>query len=82
MKVSEKFKNLPTVWVVIMALGIALGGFFIGNGVYQSLASRTVTVKGLAEMDVVADTAVWNIKFSRRGCNLMLIPIWQKRASF
>jgi hypothetical protein len=70
MKISEKFKNLPTVWVVIMALGIALGGFFIGNGVYKSLASRTVTVKGLAEMDVVADTAVWNIKFSRVGGDL------------
>jgi len=70
MKISEKFKNLPTVWVVIMAFGVALGGFFIGNGVYQSLAARTVTVKGLAEMDVVADTAVWNIKFNRVGGDL------------
>ena len=70
MKISEKLKNLPTFWVVIMAFGIALGGFFIGNGVYQSLAARTVTVKGLAEMDVVADTAVWNIKFSRVGGDL------------
>lgn len=70
MKISEKFKNLPITWVVIMAFGVALGGFFIGNGVYKSLASRTVTVKGLAEMDVVADTAVWNIKFSRVGGDL------------
>lgn len=70
MKVVEKFKNLPTIWVVIIAFGIALGGFFIGHGVYSSLASRTVTVKGLAEMDVVADTAVWNIKFSRVGGDL------------
>lgn len=70
MKISEKIKNLPTLWVAIMAFGVALGGFFIGNGVYQSLASRTVTVKGLAEMDVVADTAVWNIKFNRVGGDL------------
>jgi hypothetical protein len=70
MKISEKLKNLPTIWVAIMAFGVALGGFFIGNGVYQSVASRTVTVKGLAEMDVVADTAVWNIKFSRVGGDL------------
>ena len=70
MKVFEKFKNLPTVWVVILAFGVALGGFFIGDGVYKSLARRTVTVKGLAEMDVVADTAVWNIKFNRVGGDL------------
>ena len=53
-----------------MAFGVALGGFFIGNGVYKSLNRRTVTVKGLAEMDVVADTAVWNIKFNRVGGDL------------
>ena len=58
------------MWVVILSLGIALGGFFIGNGVYKSMARRTVTVKGLAELDVVADTAVWNIKFSRVGGDL------------
>ena len=70
MKIAEKFKNLSIVWVVILACGFALGGFFIGNGVYKSMARRTVTVKGLAEMDVVADTAVWNIKFNRVGGNL------------
>lgn len=70
MKISEKFKNLSIIWVVILACGFALGGFFIGNGVYKSMARRTVTVKGLAEMDVVADTAVWNIKFNRVGGDL------------
>ena len=70
MKISEKFKNLSIVWVAILAFGFALGGFFIGNGVYKSVARRTVTVKGLAEMDVVADTAVWNIKFNRVGGDL------------
>lgn len=73
MKISAKIKNLPTVWVFILAFGVALGGFFIGNGVYKSLASRTVTVKGLAEMDVVADTAVWNIKFNRVGGDLVRV---------
>lgn len=70
MKISDKFKNLSIVWVVVLAFGVALGGFFIGNGVYKSMAKRTVTVKGLAEMDVVADTAVWNIKFNRVGGDL------------
>ena len=73
MKISQKFKDLPTIWVVILAFGVALGGFFIGNGVYKSLARRTVTVKGLAEMDVVADTAVWNIKFNRVGDDLIKV---------
>ena len=70
MKLYEKLKSLPIVWVVILAFGVALGGFFIGNGVYKSLARRTVTVKGLAEMDVIADTAIWNIKFNRVGGDL------------
>ena len=70
MKMSEKFKNLSIIWVVVLAFGVAMGGFFIGNGMYKSLARRTVTVKGLAEMDVVADTAVWNIKFNRVGGDL------------
>ena len=73
MKIFEKFKNLPTVWVVILGFSVALGGFFIGNGVYKSLAKRTVTVKGLAEMDVVADTAIWNIKFNRVGGDLVKV---------
>ena len=70
MKIIEKCKSLPIIWVVILAFGFALAGFFIGNGVYKSLAKRTVTVKGLAEMDVVADTAIWNIKFNRVGADL------------
>ena len=73
MKITEKFKNKPTMWVAILAFGFALAGFFIGNGVYKSLARRTVTVKGLAEMDVVADTAVWSVKFNRVGIDLAAV---------
>lgn len=70
MKLAEKIKSKPVLSGIILAFGIALGGFFVGNGIYQSLNRRTVTVKGLAEMDVVADTAVWNIKFNRVGGDL------------
>ncbi len=70
MKITEKMKSKPVLFGFILAIGIALGGFFIGNGIFQSLNRRTVTVKGLAEMDVVADTAVWNIKFNRVGGDL------------
>lgn len=59
----------------ILALGVALAGFFVGNGVYKSVATRTVTVKGAAEMDVVADTAIWSIKFNRVGYDLAKVQV-------
>ena len=70
MKLSEKLQSKSVLFGLVMAFGVALGGFFIGNGIYESLNRRTVTVKGLAEMDVVADTAVWNIKINRVGGDL------------
>ncbi|MCQ2562624.1 MAG: SIMPL domain-containing protein [Alphaproteobacteria bacterium] len=59
----------------ILAFGVALAGFFVGNGVYKSVATRTVTVKGAAEMDVVADTAIWSIKFNRVGYDLAKVQV-------
>lgn len=52
----------------ILAVGILVGGFLIGRGFYMSrLGDRFVTVKGLAEKDVVADLAVWNVKIAKTG---------------
>jgi len=73
MKITEKMKSKPVLFGIVLAFGVALGGFFIGNGIYESLNRRTVTVKGLAEMDVIADTAIWNIKFNRVGRDLVQI---------
>ena len=70
MKVANKVKSLSGIWVIVLSLGIALGGYFIGNGIYRAMSGRTVTVKGLAERDVVADTAVWNIKINDVGGDL------------
>ena len=67
MKIIEKIKTIPGLWLTVLAIGIALGGFFIGDGIYRAMSGRTVTVKGLAERDVVADTAVWNIKINGVG---------------
>ena len=58
------------LWISVLAIGVALGGFFIGDGIYRAMSGRTVTVKGLAERDVVADTAVWNIKINGVGGDL------------
>lgn len=55
----------------ILALGIALGGFFPGYYYYQSQRdNRTVTVKGLAELNVKANLAIWKIKFKTTGNDL------------
>lgn len=48
------------VAAVIVAIGIAMAGWFVGNAPVRARASAgTVTVQGVAERDVVADTAVW-----------------------
>lgn len=73
MKIGNKLKSTPGIWVSVLAIGIALGGYFIGNGVYRAMSGRTVTVKGLAERDVVADTAVWNIKINGVGGDLGIL---------
>ena len=70
MALSQKIKSVPGMWLSVLALGVALGGFFVGDGIYRAMSGRTVTVKGLAERDVVADTAVWNIKINAVGGDL------------
>ncbi|MDR1697278.1 MAG: SIMPL domain-containing protein [Rickettsiales bacterium] len=60
-----KLDNIP-----FLAIAIAIAGFFIGDGIYDAMTRRTVTVKGLAEREVAADMAIWNIKFSRSGADL------------
>jgi hypothetical protein len=53
---------------LVVSAGLVAGGFFIGNGFYQSrMADRTVTVKGVSERYVSADLAVWNIKIAVTG---------------
>ena len=59
------------IYSLLIALGLAAGGFFPGYYYYQAQANnRTVTVKGLAEMEVKADLAVWKIKFKTTGNDL------------
>lgn len=48
----------------ILAIGIAAGGWFIGDGFLKGRAAdRFVTVKGVSERDVQADIALWPIGF-------------------
>ena len=73
MKIANKLKSVSGLWLSVLAIGVALGGFFIGDGIYRAMSGRTVTVKGLAERDVVADTAVWNIKINGVGGDLTVL---------
>jgi len=52
---------------IILAIGIAVGGFFVGHGLFDFRGStRSVEVRGLSERQVKADIAVWTI---RHGAN-------------
>jgi len=55
----------------LVAVGLALGGYFVGDGFVAARAlERTVEVKGLAEREVPADTAIWPIQFVVAGNDL------------
>ncbi len=64
-------KSVTLLTGLMIGTGIALGGFFPGYFYYQShMNNRSVTVKGLSETNVVADLALWTIKFQSSGNNL------------
>ena len=47
----------------IIALGVALGGLFVGSGFARARAAdRFVTVKGISEREVHADLAIWPLR--------------------
>lgn len=61
----------------ILALGLTAAGFFPGYYYYQAKNNNnTVSVKGLAEMNVKADLAIWKLKFVTTGNEL--IPAQQQ----
>ena len=60
--------NRTIIAALILALGIVVGGFLLGDGLKRArLADRSVEVRGLAERDVTADLATWTIQFTGQG---------------
>lgn len=56
---------------VILGVGMISGGYLLGDGLTRAKAAdRSVTVRGLAERDVTADLATWNITYSSTGFDL------------
>lgn len=67
----EDILKSPLTAALILAIGIAFGGYLAGRGIVDSRAlERTVTVKGLAEREVPADIAIWPIRFVLAGNDL------------
>lgn len=59
------------VAALLLAAGLIVGGYLLGDGLRRArMADRAVTVRGLAERDVVADLATWTVNFSETGSEL------------
>ncbi|GAB3394469.1 SIMPL domain-containing protein [Azotobacter armeniacus] len=57
-------------WIPALIIGAALAfaGWAVGRGVeHFRMGDRAVTVKGLAELDVKSDFAIWTLAFRRGG---------------
>jgi hypothetical protein len=56
---------------LLLATGMVVGAWVLGQALLQfKQADRSVEVKGLAEREVPADTAIWPIAFSEADNNL------------
>ena len=60
---------------LFVAVGLALGGYFIGQTMYNAkVALNTAEAKGLAERRVLADRANWDIVYKVNGAKRSEIP--------
>ena len=70
-------RNSLVIAAAILALGLVLGGWLLGHNIAATrLADRSVTVRGLAERDVVADLATWTIAYTAAGNEV--VPVQAK----
>ena len=63
---------------VCLAAGLALAGWFAGNGLFRARATeRVVTVRGFSEREVPADLVLWPVTFTVTADDLVSL---QERA--
>jgi hypothetical protein len=68
---TVRFGGPIVVAALILTIGMIVGGYLLGNGLVRARhADRAVTVRGLAERDVVADLATWDLSYSEQGGDL------------
>lgn len=57
-----------------VAVGLALGGWFAGNGLFRARATeRVVTVRGFSEREVKADLVLWPVTFTVTADDLAVL---------
>ncbi len=72
--------GLSLAGAAILALGLAVAGHGVGRGLARfRAADRYVSVKGLAEREVLADVALWPLRFSATNDDLALAQARIKR---
>lgn len=65
------YTGLPLLSAILVAIGLALGGWFAGQGLAKFRTDdRYVVVKGLAEQEVAADLVVWPLGHAVGGNDL------------
>lgn len=70
-RVAPRVPFAGPIAALILACGIALGGFLAGNGFARArTGDRYVTVKGVSERSATADLAIWPIRVVAAGDNL------------
>ncbi len=75
-------KNQHLLYALIIAAGVAVAGWFIGNGFIEGRAAdRFVTVKGVSEREVKADVALWPLQFVATDDDLNQAQIQIKQSS-
>jgi hypothetical protein len=65
---SQGNRNILLIAAIILAVGIVAGGYLLGDGLRRArMADRAVTMRGLAERNVTADLATWQLNFNASG---------------
>jgi len=65
---NQQDKTSAILAPLLLAIGIALAGYFISHTLYNSkIALNTADVKGLAERIVESDSAFWTIQYTVTG---------------
>jgi hypothetical protein len=59
---------------LLLVLGNALSGWFIGHGLYKMrISDKYVSVKGIAEKQVKSDLAIWEVNYKAAGNDLQQV---------
>ena len=68
-KLDQKITLIISVFILAVAIIFAGGAIQTGLKEFRSI-DRTVMMKGLAERDVDADLAIWNLSYTETGNDL------------